>query len=289
MLRYLVIFLFFSFNLWASTLSVSSEPKEIYGEHQDNIKIRIGNGGAGPTGILRVLSEDFIRHFDKDFSIAWYQDVSPRTLEQLKNGVIDIALVYERDQAKKAYKEGWATNYKVIFNDHFIIVGPKHNPAAISEHDSAPLAFRKIKSYSDALGEPTFISRNDDSATNTKEKNIWRIVGYQPWQDIPNWYATRNVFPKEALIYADRNKLYTITDWGTWLSNSMHFENLQVLIMGSELLLNPCFGFLNINPSKETQEFYSYLQSERAQKIIAEFGVARLGKPLFTPANQPDF
>lgn len=142
----LIALLFLTQTVFASadTRTISSEPKEIYGGSKKNIQIRIGNGGAGSTGILRALAEDYLKSTSKNYSIAWYQDISINTLFQLKSGVIDIALVYEKSQGDTAQKEGWATNYTPIFNDHFLIVGPKKNPAQLTESDSPQQAFAKI-------------------------------------------------------------------------------------------------------------------------------------------------
>jgi hypothetical protein len=105
-LAFLIFLALFSHTAFADTDTriVSLVPKEIYGAKTENIKIRIGNGGAGPTGILRALAEDFIKDSGVDYSIAWYQDISPNTLKQLKNGTIDIALVYEKSQGDQAQK-----------------------------------------------------------------------------------------------------------------------------------------------------------------------------------------
>jgi len=97
------------------TRNISTEPKEIYGTNKNDIRIKIGNGGAGTTGLLAELSEDYLTQKQADYSIAWYQDISPNTLLQLKNNTIDVALVYDKDSGNKAIKEGWAGYYTVIF------------------------------------------------------------------------------------------------------------------------------------------------------------------------------
>jgi tungstate transport system substrate-binding protein len=271
------------------TRIISLVPKEIYGTKTENIKIRIGNGGAGPTGILRALAEDFIEDSGVDYSIAWYQDISPNTLKQLKNGTIDIALVYEKSQGDKAQKEGWATNYTPVFNDHFLVVGPKTNPAKLIQNDSAIVAFSKIAAYGKKKMQNVFLSRDDNSGTNIKELEIWRMAKLAPAETEPNWYFKYQVFPKDALLYADKNSLYLLTDFGTWLSNKDLAINSQIYSQGQEQLLNQCFALLGNQPRSEAIAFLDYLKSERAQKLIAEFGKEKYGMPLFTPAKQIDF
>ncbi len=285
---FLIIFVNNASAKTIDTLQISVKPKEIYG-NEKNIKIRIGNGGAGPTGILRALAEDFLKEKNKDYGIAWYQDISVNTLSQLKNKVIDLALVYEKKQGEEAQKEGWATNYTPIFNDHFLIVGPKKNPAKIEKSDSLGKIFLKIARLGDETSAKTFLSRDDNSGTNVKEKSIWQSVKLQPWRDNSPWYFKHSVFPRDALLYANEGELYTITDWGTWLSNKENIASLKIFLSGGKTLLNPCFALTGKNLSPEAAEFLEYLKSERAQNLIADFGKEKFGEALFTKASQADF
>ena len=99
----------------ANTNIYNSVPKEVYGSGP--IKLRLGNGGAGPTGILRVLAEDYLKLRQADFSIAWYQNISHMNLSALRRKDIDIALTYERDQEATAIKEGFAIHHSLVFHD----------------------------------------------------------------------------------------------------------------------------------------------------------------------------
>lgn len=291
-LKILVVFFLTSFSAFAEvdTRQVSAIPKEIYGNKNNPIGLKIGNGGAGPTGILKALAEDFLSQKNYDYSIAWYQDISPNTLQQLKNSVIDIALVYERAQGDKALNEGWATNYTAVFNDHFIIIGPKENPANILKKDSVRSAFRKISDYGEENSQNIFLSRDDNSGTNVKEKTIWDAISLKPWHAENQWYYKFHTFPKEALLEADKKHLYTITDFATFLSNRAALKNSVIYVRGSDWLLNPCFALLQKKPSKDALEFLDYLKSERGQKLIADFGKDKYdGETLFTRANKKDF
>lgn len=273
------------------TRDVSLEPKEIYKSVVSaKIVIKIGNGGAGPTGIIRALAEGYLQESGVKYAIAWYQDISPNTLKQLKNGVIDIALVYEKEQGNQAMKEGWATNYTPIFNDHFLIVGPKKNEAKLNRKDFVTDAFTKIAELGKGSAVPTFLSRDDNSGTNVKEQSIWNSIKMQPWQDKSVWYVKSHVFPQAALLQAEKESLYTLTDWGTWLSNKDKLRNLKIYVRGGEMLVNPCFALLGSDPSKEALDFLKYLKSPGAQFVVSEFGKNQYeGFALFTPAAQVDF
>lgn len=271
------------------TRALSAVPKEIYGTVGANITLRIGNGGAGPTGILRALAEDYLAASGAHTAIAWYQDISKNTLLQLKKGTIDIALVYEKSQGQKAQEQGWATHYTSVFNDHFLIIGPKTNPAQLQIDDRPEQAFAKIAQAGKQHSRPMFLSRDDNSGTNVKEQSIWQKAGLSPWKEENGWYVKLHVFPKDALLATDKQSLYTISDWGTWLSNAPSLTNSAIYVQGGEMLLNPCFALLGKNPGQEVLAFLEYLKSPRAQQLIATFGKERYGHPLFTPAAQVDF
>lgn len=288
--------IFFAFLLITSnslansdTRQVSHEPKEIYGNSNQEIGLAIGNGGAGTTGILKILAEDFLKKTNSHYQIAWYQDISPNTLKQLKNSVIDIALVYEKEEREQALKEGWASNYTPIFNDHFIIIGPKENPANITKKDSLRATFKKISTYGQENSQNIFLSRDDNSGTNVKEKTIWSAISLEPWKTDNEWYYKFHTFPKEALLKADKEHLYTITDWATFVSNRESLTNSVIYVQGGEQLLNSCFALLQKNPNKNALDFLNYLKSKRAQDIIANFGKDKFGDALFTRANRKEF
>lgn len=272
-----------------TTIARAINPTEIYGPAEAKIALTLGNGGAGPTCILQALSEDFIISQNLNIRIAWIQNISRLTLLNLKEGVIDIALTYESEPELQAVKEGWASERSLAFNDHFILIGPKNNPSGILSTDTAEEAFKKI-----ALNGK-FFSRDDLSGSNQRERMIWDSIGIRPWEYNNDWYVTQKVFPGDALLRADRENLYTLSDRGTLLAtNNVHdFKNLTVFVQDSKVMMNPCHAMLQANPSPIAKKFLEYLISERAQALITHYA----GKdkdcttccPLYTPASEDRF
>ncbi len=293
---FLIVFTFFVyfFNSAYSqnTNQANENPKEVYGNPKNKIALRISNGGAGPTGIIKYLADDYLSiNKDKQFTIAWYQNISKFSVSILKKNKIDIALIYEPVDAKKAVREGLASNYTPIFNDHFLIVGPEKNQAGILSTDSPAKAFAKIHKYGEKSSkEKLFLSRNDLSGTNIKERLLWTIIHKSPFDDNTQWYFKFPKFPSDALLKADQEKMYTITDWGTWITNEDKIKNSKIYIKGGEDLVNPCIALLQKNPSKNALHFLEYLKSSRAQQLIANYGKEiKQKKAFFTPAEQIDF
>jgi tungstate transport system substrate-binding protein len=264
-------------------------PTQIYGQNNAPIALYLGNGGAGPTCLLQELSEDFIRHNELDIRIAWVQTITRLTLENLKEGVIDISLTYEEPLETAAIREGWATDRTLIFNDHFILAGPKSNPAKISPSDSIQEAFQKI-----SQSQSAFFSRDDLSGTNERERAIWESINLSPWKEHPKWYIAKKVFPADNVKQADSDGLYTLTDRGTLLAMHGQINNTAVYIQRDENLMNRCHAMLQKSPSPYAKLFLKYLKSDRAQALIGSYS-GKLEKncqgccPLFTKAKEDEF
>lgn len=303
--RYIINLLVFFLLLCLSSLTFAEQsrdtsvlvttPEQIYGPPQATTQLRLGNGGAGPTGIIKALAEDYISTLPQKNSvnIAWYHNISPLTLELLKKRIIDIALVYEPEQIAQAVSQGWATHRTLIFNDHFIIVGPRNNPAHLLPTDSPVQAFTKIAKTGQQLTtnnpQGLFFSRDDNSATNVKEFQLWGLAHIVPMPSETGWYRQAPISTQAALLNADRDGLYTLTDRGSWITNRTKIKNSVIYIQGGKLLQNPCVALLGKNPSPLAVSFLQYLTSSRAQKLIANYDKQQYGDILFTPAAQPEF
>lgn len=295
-LIYTSAFLILSQSSYADPVSVTNysaiktEPKEIYSINpRFPIKINIG-GNSNQSGIIRALSQDYLQLTRAKYGLARHQDINVTTLRNLRNETIDIALIYDRALGKQALDQGWATNYAPIFNDHFIIIGPKQNPANLTKTDSSTTAFAKISNFGTTSPNPTFLSRDDNSDANIREQYIWSSLQIKPWSLNSNWYSKFHSFPRNALLKADSASLYTLTDWETWLSNQKDLRNSKIYIRGGTVLLNQCFALLKANPNKETLKFLEYLKSPRAQHLIEIYGKNKhAGFALYTPAAKLDF
>lgn len=290
------------------TLALSLDPKETYQPPSSHPPcsfpaIRLGNGGAGPTGLLRALASAYHASFPKATparTIEWYQNISPLTLRALSVGALDITLTYERDQEVSAIEAGWAdsrTGAALIFNDHFLLVGPSSDPAGLREIRAAGVqaAFRRLGEYADGLplalqSKGVFISRNDESATNLKEREIWAAAGVQ----VPApWYIRNSIFPIDALKQATEEGLYLLTDHGSWttLRNEIG-ACMAVYACGGDILRNQCCALIRKAADQGVLNFLSWLRDEGSyggQVIIEAFDAEQGAGPLFTRARQLDF
>ena len=174
------------------------------------------------------------------------------------------------------------TRYKVMYN-HFVLVGPKSNPAGITLTESAQSAFAKIASTGS-----TFYSRNDNSGTNAKEKEIWAALGNP--QTGKSWYkATGTMGMAQALAAANDGSTggYTLADNATWLmaSRLKTVSNLQIINEGDSAYFNQ-YSVIEVKGARNAegaQDFRRWIMTAAVQKVIREYGVDWYGVSLFIP------
>lgn len=203
-------------------------------------------------------------------------------LEIGKRGDADCLLVHAKAKEEQFVKDGYGVErFDVMYND-FIIVGPKDDPGAIKTAASADAieAFKTISTQG-----LKFISRGDDSGTETKEKAIWATAGLTPSGD---WYISAGKGMGAVLQMASEMKAYTLTDRATYLSMKDSLD-LQIVSEKSKDLLNQ-YGVIMVNPDKfssvkkaEAQEFIDWILSDKGQKYIEEYGKDKYGQSLFIP------
>lgn len=202
-------------------------------------------------------------------------------IEMGKRGDADVAFVHAKEQELKAVEEGFFVNrHDVMYND-FVIIGPNDDTAKIKDITSTVEAFRKIS------GSSQFVSRGDNSGTNTKELAIWKKAGIEPKGQ--KWYLEVGQGMEKTQRIANEKRAYTLTDRGTWLATKDK-DRLEMVIVheGDPTLFNQ-YGVMAVNPEKykhvkykEAMEFVSWIISKEGKQAIASFKDP-LGNQLFYP------
>ncbi|KAF0143227.1 MAG: tungstate transport system substrate-binding protein [Nitrospirae bacterium] len=209
-------------------------------------------------------------------------------IEMGKRGDADVAFVHAKEQEMKAVEEGFfVSRHDVMYND-FVIIGPNNDPAKIKGIKSTTEAFKKIAESSQ------FISRGDNSGTNTKELSIWKKVAIDPKGQ--KWYLEVGQGMEKTQRIANEKRAYTLTDRGTWLATKDKLE-MVIVLEGDPSLFNQ-YGVMAVNPVrlsesagaekvpfikyKEAMEFISWLISKEGQQAIASFK-DKNGNQLFIP------
>jgi tungstate transport system substrate-binding protein len=199
----------------------------------------------------------------------------------------------------------------VMWND-FVIVGPANDPAGIlkAARNDAASAFEAIAAAG-AAGQANFVSRGDNSGTNSKEKEIWGLTGVprtaanEP-AGSPPWYHKAGLGMADTLRLTQQcpfpgGGCYTITDRGTLqqLTNNGAITALQTVMDnqsasargGQNLMLN-VYNVYAVNPAKFPNvnlqgalAFLDFMTSPQFQAALAKFPSAQ--RPGFFPAAFP--
>ena len=177
----------------------------------------------------------------------------------------------------------------LVMHNDFMIVGPSKDPAAIKGDTDPVDAFNKIS----AAGS-MFISRGDQSGTNTKELALWKSAGIDPVATKPAWYIETGQGMGASLTIASQKAAYTLTDRATYVATKANLQ-LDILVEKENSLLN-VYHVITVNPDKWPKvnytgavAFLKFMIDPATQTVIGNFGVAKYGQQLFIPdANKTD-
>ena len=267
---------------------INTSTTAVYGDAAAPLGFRLGNGGAGHTGLLRELCEAFIRRHDDNFHIEWVINHSRHTQIALLGDIVQVALTYEPEWEDIGIAEGWAERVTMTFHDRFILVGPASNPANVSEGADVKTAMREIAMCGERFrgaDRALFHSRGDGSATHYKELQLWGLCGVDLAYARP-WRRRFQLTPYEALRRADKDSAYTLTDRATFLTAAQDGValSLRVYVEDGKHLVNPCAALINLEApvNRLAREFAHWLALEEAQAIIENFGKSwKKGLPIF--------
>jgi len=110
---------------------------EVYGK--GNSVIRLATGSPGELGLVKVLAQEFEKN--NAVRLCWRKAGSGASLKLLKAKEVDLVMVHAPAAEKQAVVEGWAVKRSLIGSNEFYLVGPKDDPAKISQAAGAADAY----------------------------------------------------------------------------------------------------------------------------------------------------
>ncbi len=195
-----------------------------------------------------------------------------------RRGDADALLVHHRAGEEQFVAEGYGSERRDVMYNDFVLIGPRADPAGVTQADSIQDALVRIAESSSA-----FASRGDDSGTHRKERELWSTARIEP---SGRWYRQLGSGMGPTLNTAAAMDAYVLADRGTWLS----FRNRQELVIvfeGDEALLN-AYGSIPVNPERFdwvkadlARKWHDWLVAPEGQTAIAEYRIN--GEPLFFP------
>ena len=108
-----------------------------------------------------------------------YSAGTGQAIQYAKDGDADLVLVHAPSTENTFMQvDNVGVVRKIIAYNFFTIVGPAADPAGIE--NKSPTAALKAIAAAGRAGNAKWISRGDNSGTNTKEKSLWTKAGYSP-------------------------------------------------------------------------------------------------------------
>jgi tungstate transport system substrate-binding protein len=269
------------------------------------------------SGVLdQLIAPQFEKRFPQ-YDLKFVAVGTGQAIANARAGQGDVLIGHSPALEQQFVQDGFSTEpvgRTVMWND-FVIVGPASDPAGIlkaAPHDAVG-AFEAIAAAG-AAGKANFVSRGDNSGTNTKELDIWGLgrtahnARNEPAAGAgnPRWYHRAGLGMADTLRLTQQcpfagGGCYTITDRGTLqqLTSNRAITALRTVMDdqrasargGRNLMLN-VYNVYAINPRKFPSvnvqgalAFLDFMTSPAFQDAIARFPSRR--RPGFFPAAFP--
>lgn len=229
------------------------------------------------SGLMDALKPVFEK--DTGLTLSIISQGTGQAIKTGEDGDADVLLIHSKAAEEKFVEEGYGLERIELAYNYFVVVGPKDDPAGISGQDiSAAEAFKKIEQ-----SQSPFVSRGDDSGTHKKELSLWKAENIEPAGD---WYISAGKGMGAVLSMTDEKMAYTLTDKATYLSMKDQLD-LQIVVDAAPDLLNQ-YTVIAVNPDKHkginkkgAERFIEWITSEKALKMIDEYGKEEYGDSLF--------
>ncbi|KAK4694773.1 hypothetical protein P7C71_g2859, partial [Lecanoromycetidae sp. Uapishka_2] len=271
---------------------------------KSEVALRIGTGGSGQSGLLEELAQEFIKFTSEKekrppFAIEWYTSDTSQSIDYLQRKLVDVGITYHAIAENTALDDRIIDRVEYAWRDHWMLVGPKENPAKLPTDRKANIYILLTKLFS-ALEKSKssdkpfkFLSRYDSSAGNIKESALWATIGQTPWAPpVAPWYHMLVDFPFQAIRKAAELGEYTVTDYGTWCAiESPVRDALEIFAQGKDdeddPLLNPAHLLVGSEAENKVManKFADWMiKEDGGQKVIKGFQKNKVD--LYTMAPQ---
>jgi tungstate transport system substrate-binding protein len=269
-------------SLTTSLIAQSFNPKEL---------ILLTTTTLQDTGIVRVLTDAFAKK--SNLAVKSIVAGSDEILKQGARGEGDVLLTHSPEAEKAWMAEGNGISRRLVMYNDFVIIGPPNDPAKIRGLKAAD-ALRRI-----AETKTLFVSRGDQSGTHVREFAMWKRAGVEPKGQ--SWYRETGRGQGLTMEVASQLQAYTFTDRGTYQVLTLVLVRriaLQILVQNDPALFN-IYHVMPVNAVKFPKvnlpaagAFADWIVASEGQAVIAAFGRAEFGRPLFAPAaamHEDDF
>ena len=235
------------------------------------------------TGLWEVIEDKFEDKYGVQLDVI--SGGTGKALELGRRGDVDLVTVHDVDREEEFVNSGYGLKRHEFAYNSFLIVGPESDPALI-ENLSAEDAFRRI-ALMGKDGEVVFVSRGDESGTHSREKDIWRGLGYDNFYEA-DWYVEAGAGMGTTLMLAEEKGAYTVSDIGTFVAFQDQLDLVRLVDKGDNL--RNIYTAIAVNPNIDpeingygSRILIEFLLSEAIQSTIKEYRITGSLDQLFLP------
>lgn len=261
----------------ANTTTEAGAPTTEAGE-KENMTIRMSTTtSVNDSGLLPYLLPVFEKA--TGYKVEVQSAGTGAAIQKAVDGNADLILVHAKASEETFISDGYGVERLPFMYNYFVVVGPKDDPAAIKDSESAADAFKKI-----ADAKVRFVSRGDESGTHKAELKIWGEN--VPDSEKDTWYISAGQGMGACLTMASEQGAYCLTDKATFLSMQDQLD-LDIILSESEDMKNT-YSLIECNSekldginTKGAKALIEWMMGDEASALIAEYGKEQYGQPLF--------
>ncbi len=217
------------------------------------------------SGLLGVLSDAFYE--ETNIKLQWISVGSGEAIEIAKSGEVAITFLHAPSLELEFENDGYSLGRNVIMQNNFLLVGPEKLSSDNLEEVVEIIANDKL-----------YISRADNSGTHKQEQILFD-------NSIINVKET-GLGMGATLQIANELNGYTLVDYATWQANKASLDLVEVYYNTNNLeniyslhLVN--HQFIDKKDQENAKQFLEFIESEKGQTIIREFGKEEFGEAVF--------
>jgi tungstate transport system substrate-binding protein len=219
------------------------------------------------SGVLPMLIVEFKR--DTGIDIHPLVVSSGQALKFAAEHEADATITHDPAAERRFVRTSGAKLYQQFMWNDFVIVGPPDDPAGVAHALGAADAFRRIDRT-----HRLFMSRDDQSGTNTKERAIWKAALIVP-EFNPAYLKMGQPMPS-LLRSASEMRAYTLSDRATFEQLSGELQ-LRLLYAGDPFLRN-VYAVIVPRPSGRPEEanaerFVEWLLRGRGHSLLEAYTI----------------
>jgi tungstate transport system substrate-binding protein len=144
-------------------------------------------------------------------------------------GSADVLVTHEPESLEDFIEAHPGASTAVVFVSDFLVAVP---PGTAIPETSVVDVFADVASRS-----TTFVSRDDGSGTNARERAIWRVAGVDPTGS--EWYVETGSGMISTLLIASERRAVTLAERGAFLAASEEVALEELRLESVEMLDNP--------------------------------------------------